>query len=105
MALLEQRALAVEEAADIGMLLDGIAVLPPDSKLRELKNVIRELRRDGFGQAMVFTQTRTRWTSCATNWAGKTSSRTVTSEREWTSRVGKSPRCRGERFDRREHCA
>ena len=56
MALLEQRALAVEEAADIGMLLDGIAVLPPDSKLRELKNVIRELRQDGFGQAMVFTQ-------------------------------------------------
>ena len=40
-ALLEQRALAVEEAADIRMLLDGIGVLPPDSKLRELKNVIR----------------------------------------------------------------
>ena len=55
-ALLEQRALAVEEAADIRTLLDGIAVLPPDSKLRELKNVIRELRQDGFGQAMVFTQ-------------------------------------------------
>ena len=55
-ALLEQRALAVEEAADIRMLLDGIGVLPPDSKLRELKNVIRELRQDGFPQAMVFTQ-------------------------------------------------
>ena len=55
-AMLEQRALAVEEAADIRMLLDGISVLPPDSKLRELKNVIRELRQDGFGQAMVFTQ-------------------------------------------------
>ena len=55
-AMLEQRALAVEEAADIRMLLDGIAVLPPDSKLRELKSVIRELRQGGFGQAMVFTQ-------------------------------------------------
>ena len=55
-AMLEQRALAVEEAADIRMLLDGIAVLPPDSKLRELENVIRELRQDGFAQAMVFTQ-------------------------------------------------
>ena len=55
-ALLEQRALAVEEAADIRTLLDGIGVLPPDSKLRELKNVIRELRKGGFAQAMVFTQ-------------------------------------------------
>ena len=55
-AMLEQRALAVEEVADIRMLLDGIAVLPPDSKLRELKNVIRELQQDNFAQAMVFTQ-------------------------------------------------
>ena len=55
-ATLEQRALAVEEAADIQVLLDGIGRLPPDSKLRELNNVIRELRRDGFTQAMVFTQ-------------------------------------------------
>ena len=55
-AMLEQRALAVEEAADVRTLLDGIAVLPPDSKLRELKNVIRELLQDGFAQAMVFTQ-------------------------------------------------
>ena len=55
-ALLEQRALAVEEAADIRMLLDGIGVLPPDSKLRELKGVIRELRQEGLAQAMVFTQ-------------------------------------------------
>ena len=54
--MLEQRALAVEEAADIRTLLDGIAVLPPDSKLRELKSVIRELRQGGFAQAMVFTQ-------------------------------------------------
>ena len=55
-ARLEQRALAVEEAADVRALLDGIALLPPDSKLRELKQAIRELRRDGFAQAMVFTQ-------------------------------------------------
>ena len=55
-AMLEQRALAVEEAADIQVLLDDIGRLPPDSKLRELKSVIRELRREGFAQAMVFTQ-------------------------------------------------
>ena len=55
-ATLEQRALAVEEAADIQVLLDGIGRLPPDGKLRELKKVIRELRREGFAQAMVFTQ-------------------------------------------------
>ena len=55
-ATLEQRALAVEEAADIQVLLDGIGRLPPDGKLGELKKVIRELRRDGFAQAMVFTQ-------------------------------------------------
>ena len=55
-ALLEQRALVAEETADIRELLGGIGRLPPDSKLRELKEVIRELRRDGFAQAMVFTQ-------------------------------------------------
>ena len=55
-AVLEQRALAFEEAADIGRLLDGIARLPPDGKAQELKDVIRELRRAGFAQAMVFTQ-------------------------------------------------
>ena len=55
-AMLEQQALAVEEAADVEVLLDGIRRLPPDSKLEELKSVIRELRGDGFGQAMVFTQ-------------------------------------------------
>ena len=55
-ALLEQRALAVEEAADVQALLDGIRRLPPDSKVQELKDVIRELRGNGFAQAMVFTQ-------------------------------------------------
>ena len=53
---LEQRALAFEEAADIRGLLDGIGRLPTDGKVQELKRVIHELRRDGFAQAMVFTQ-------------------------------------------------
>ena len=53
---LERQALAVEEAADIQILLDSVAILPPDSKLGELKAIIRELRREGFTQAMVFTQ-------------------------------------------------
>ena len=55
-AALEQRALAFEEAADIRGLLDGIGRLPADGKVEELKRVIHELRRDGFAQAMVFTQ-------------------------------------------------
>ena len=55
-AALEQQVLAFEEAADIRGLLDGIGRLPPDGKVQELKRVIRELRRDGFAQAMVFTQ-------------------------------------------------
>ena len=55
-ALLEQQALVAEEAVDIQALLDGIGKLPPDSKLQELKDAIRELRWDGFTQAMVFTQ-------------------------------------------------
>ena len=55
-AALEQQALAFEEAADIQGLLDGIRRLPPDGKVQELKDVIQELHRDGFTQAMVFTQ-------------------------------------------------
>ena len=55
-AALEQQALAFEEAADIRGLLDGIGRLPADGKVQELKRVIDELRRDGFAQAMVFTQ-------------------------------------------------
>ena len=55
-AAFEQQALAVEEAADIQGLLDGIRRLPPDGKVQELKRVVLELRRDGFAQAMVFTQ-------------------------------------------------
>ena len=55
-AALEQQALAFEEAADIQELLDAIGRLPPDGKVNELKRVILGLRRDGFAQAMVFTQ-------------------------------------------------
>ena len=45
-----------EEEADIGHLLQRIDALPPDSKLTSLKSVLAELRREGHGQAMVFTQ-------------------------------------------------
>ena len=55
-AELERRALAAEEAHDIERLLDGIARLPPDSKLESLKGVLRELKEAGFAQTMVFTQ-------------------------------------------------
>ena len=55
-AELEQRALAAEEAHDIGHLLAGIDRLPPDSKLEILKGVLRELKEAGFAQTMVFTQ-------------------------------------------------
>ena len=56
MAALELEALAAEEEADIGHLLERIGGLPPDSKLASLKGVLAELRREGHGQAMVFTQ-------------------------------------------------
>ena len=55
-AELERRALAVEESHDIERLLDGIARLPPDSKLESLKGVLRELKEAGFAQTMVFSQ-------------------------------------------------
>ena len=53
---LERQALAAQEQADIEDLLDRIADLPPDSKLAALKNALADLRRDGYEQAMVFTQ-------------------------------------------------
>ena len=53
---LEREALAAEEAADIESLLDRIGRLPPDSKLAGLKGALHELRRSGYGQAMIFTQ-------------------------------------------------
>ena len=55
-AALEREALAAEEEADIRLLLDRIGKLPPDSKLESLKTNLDELRQDGYGQAMVFTQ-------------------------------------------------
>ena len=53
---LERDALANEQKANIDSLLAAISRLPPDSKLGSLTEVLRELRRAGFGQAMVFTQ-------------------------------------------------
>ncbi len=55
-ARLEREALALEQAAEIDRLLDAIGRLPPDSKLASLREILRELRRAGYGQAMVFTQ-------------------------------------------------
>lgn len=55
-AALEREALAAEEVTDVGHLLEGIGALPLDSKLASLKSVLADLRRDGHGQAMVFTQ-------------------------------------------------
>ncbi len=49
-------ALAAEEEQDIRQLLDSIGRLQPDTKLGRLKAVLRDLRRDGYEQAMVFTQ-------------------------------------------------
>ena len=56
MEKLEREALVAEEEADIRSLLDRIGQLPPDSKLESLKNTLQELRQNGYGQAMVFTQ-------------------------------------------------
>ena len=53
---LKRQALAAEEEADIRYLLGQIDRLPPDSKLAGLKEALAELRRDGYSQAMVFTQ-------------------------------------------------
>ena len=53
---LEHESLAAAEEADIESLLARIGQLPPDSKLESLKSTLAELRRDGYCQAMVFTQ-------------------------------------------------
>ena len=55
-ARLEGEALISEQNAEIDNLLAAIGRLPPDSKLGSLREVLRELRGDGFAQAMVFTQ-------------------------------------------------
>ena len=53
---MEERALAMEEEARIESLLARIRALPADSKLAQLVETLTALRRDGYGQAMVFTQ-------------------------------------------------
>ena len=55
-AAMERRALVYEERAEIAGLLDRVRTLPPDGKLASLKEVLAELRRDGYRQCMVFTQ-------------------------------------------------
>ena len=55
-AALERRALAAEERTEIEGLLDRIRALPPDSKLAALVETLADLRRQGYEQAMVFTQ-------------------------------------------------
>ena len=55
-AMVEGEALAAEEESDIRSLLDRIDRLPPDSKLESLKSALVEFRKDGYDQAMVFTQ-------------------------------------------------
>ena len=53
---MERQALDHEERAEIGSLLDRVRVLPSDSKMAHLREVLSELRRTGYRQAMVFTQ-------------------------------------------------
>ncbi len=55
-AQFERDALAGEERAGIDSLLAGIGRLPPDSKLGRLKEVLQELKQEGYGRTMVFTQ-------------------------------------------------
>ena len=52
----ERQALDAEERADIEHLLSRVRLLPPDSKCSHLVEVLARLRRDGYRQAMVFTQ-------------------------------------------------
>lgn len=52
----EREGLRALESADIEDLLSRIRRLPPDTKVEELKRVLRELRRGAHAQVMVFTQ-------------------------------------------------
>ena len=56
MAEMERRALAAEEGAEIERLLERVRALPRDGKLARLTEVLAELRRQDYRQAMVFTQ-------------------------------------------------
>ena len=53
---LERQALAREEMGDIRALLTAAKRLPHDTKAGVLLEVLRELREQGYKQAMVFTQ-------------------------------------------------
>ena len=53
---MERDALNFEERSSIEDLLLRVSSLPPDTKARELRTVIDELRAGGYGQVMVFTQ-------------------------------------------------
>ena len=55
-AAMERRALEVEERAGIEDLLRRVRALPADGKLARLTETLAGLRRDGYAQAMVFTQ-------------------------------------------------
>ncbi len=55
-ARLEQQALLIEERADIEDLLASIRALPPDTKVKRLREEIAKLRASGYPQVMVFTQ-------------------------------------------------
>jgi SNF2 family DNA or RNA helicase len=55
-AEMEREALNFEEMTAIGDLLQRVSSLPPDTKARDLRIVIDELRSSGYGQVMVFTQ-------------------------------------------------
>jgi hypothetical protein len=53
---MEREALNFEERSSIEDLLLRVSSLPPDTKARELRTVIDELRASGYSQVMVFTQ-------------------------------------------------
>ena len=53
---LARQALLAEEHADIAELLGSVNALPPDTKLAALVETLDQLRDDGYGQVMVFTQ-------------------------------------------------
>ncbi len=53
---LARQALAIEERSEIERLIGMIGRLPPDTKAEALRVEIGRLRKDGYGQAMVFTQ-------------------------------------------------
>ncbi|MCA1481940.1 hypothetical protein, partial [Bradyrhizobium sp. NBAIM08] len=53
---LAQQALALEEKSEIERLLGMIRLLPPDTKVRKLREEVAILREAGYGKVMVFTQ-------------------------------------------------